>query len=73
MHLKDKDRIMVVDDSESTCTLLEHICHEEGYEVYSFGTGEACLKSLEDVLPDLILLDISLPGASGLEICRKIK
>ena len=64
---------MVVDDSESTCTLLEHICREEGYEVYSFRTGEACLKSLEDALPDLILLDISLPGASGLEICRKIK
>lgn len=65
--------ILVVDDEESICQSLQGILSDEGYEVRTVGSGEETLKAIEEDLPDLVLLDIWLPGMDGLEALKIIK
>lgn len=68
-----KKRIMVVDDEESLRELVTAIMEQEGYEVIRAADGNECLKKLKTVRPDLILLDMMMPGMSGREVCEKIR
>jgi len=65
--------ILVVDDEESICLSLKGILTDEGYEVLTAGSGEECLQIIEDELPDLILLDIWLPGMDGVDVLKFVK
>ena len=66
-------RILLADDSPHAQRMGEFILREEGYEVVSVTDGETALVRLDDVDPDLILADVSLPGRSGYEICEYVK
>lgn len=68
-----KTSILVVDDEADIRDLLTYNLEQEGYAVRSFSNGEDAIKSVESQIPDLILLDLMLPGTSGLEICRRLK
>lgn len=68
-----KKRICVVDDEEDLIELLRHHLTREGYEVTTAMDGEEALELIENTLPDLVLLDLMLPGMDGLTICRKLK
>ena len=68
-----KKSIMVVDDEDSLLKLLSAILDAEGYEVLTASNGEACLEKLKSVKPDLILLDMMMPGMSGREVCEHIR
>ena len=65
--------ILVVDDEESICQSLKGILVDEGYEALTAGSGEEALKIIDEELPDLVLLDIWLPGIDGIETLKKIK
>lgn len=65
--------IYIIDDEKDILNLLKFILTEEGYNVQCFSSGEDALRSIEINKPDLILLDLMLPGISGFEICKKIK
>jgi DNA-binding NtrC family response regulator len=65
--------IYIVDDEETIARLLEHwVTKKWGYQSHVFPSGEACLESL-NVLPDLVLLDIMLPGIGGVDTLKEIK
>ena len=66
-------RILLADDSPHAQRMGEFILREEGYEVVSVTDGETALVRLDDVDPDLILADVSLPGRNGYEICEYVK
>jgi CheY-like chemotaxis protein len=66
-------RILLADDSPHAQRMGERILREEGFEVVSLTDGEAALKRLADVDPDLILADVFLPGKSGFDLCRHVK
>jgi two-component system phosphate regulon response regulator PhoB len=68
-----KETILVVEDEEDIRELLKYNLEKEGYQVFGAATGEAALKNVRDRLPDLILLDLMLPGIDGLEVCRRLK
>jgi len=68
-----KERILVVEDEEDIRDLVEYNLLKQGYAVEGVGSGEAALAAARRELPDLILLDIMLPGMDGLEVCRRIK
>lgn len=73
MNLEKKHKILVVDDAKDTQMLLEFDLSAAGYQVISCDSGEDALVSLETLPVDLILLDMYMPGLSGLETLVKIK
>ena len=68
-----KGTILVVDDASVTLLLLTRILEAEGFQVHSTASGELALASVEAMLPELILLDINMPGMDGFEVCRRLK
>ncbi len=71
--MTDKDKILVVDDTPPSLRLLTVLLKEEGYEVRSAISGELALDAAASEPPDLILLDIRMPGMDGFEVCRQLK
>src|SRR5690606_34700766 len=66
-------RILVVDDVEANVRLLEAKLTLEYYDVLTCGDGTSCLRIAQDEQPDLILLDVMMPGMDGFETCRRLK
>ncbi len=67
------DKILVVDDEFIIRDLIRTILEEEGFSVITASEGEEALTKADNELPDLILLDLMMPGKSGLEVCRILK
>jgi signal transduction histidine kinase/DNA-binding response OmpR family regulator len=65
--------ILVVDDSTANLQLLVGILKDQGYIVHPASDGRLALRFLQTNLPDLILLDIKMPGMDGFEVCRQLK
>lgn len=68
-----KEHILVVDDEEDILELVRYNLSKEGYRVTVVTSGEEALKSARSGQPDVILLDLMLPGVDGLEVCRLLK
>lgn len=68
-----KNLILIVDDVEQNVAVLSQVLRNTGYQVMAAFSGEQALKMLEKRLPDLILLDVMMPGIDGFETCRQIK
>jgi len=68
-----KIKILVVDDEHLIRWSLEQNLKKQGYDVLTAGSGEDALRIVREDQPDLILLDIQLPGISGLEVLEKVK
>lgn len=68
-----KERILVVDDEEDILKLVEYNLSKEGYRVTCVETGEQALTEARQSIPDLIVLDLMLPGVDGLDVCRRLK
>jgi adenylate cyclase len=71
--MAEPDLILVVDDVVQNVRLLEAILSPRGYEVCSAQSGEEALEAVAQRPPDLILLDIVMPGMDGYEVCRRIR
>lgn len=68
-----KKKILVVDDEEDILELLKYNLEKQGYEVLQAMTGEETLELSQRKTPDLIILDLMLPGLDGLEVCKILK
>ncbi|MGD2093541.1 MAG: response regulator [Phycisphaerales bacterium] len=68
-----KANILIVDDEEDIQELVKLNLEREGYGIITCGTGEQALKTATSKLPNLIILDLMLPGIDGLEVCKKLK
>jgi two-component system, OmpR family, response regulator VicR len=66
-------KILVVDDEKPIADILQFNLKKEGYDVYSAYDGNEALVMVEEVQPDLILLDIMLPLKDGMEVCREVR
>lgn len=69
----EKPRIMIVDDTPVNLELLHKLLSAHGYQTAAFTSGELAWQALETSAPDLILLDINMPGMNGYELCGRIK
>ncbi|MGJ3251490.1 MAG: hybrid sensor histidine kinase/response regulator [Elainellaceae cyanobacterium] len=67
------DRILAVDDSPDSLFLIENILAEEGYEVVCAENGQLALSEIARFPPDLVLLDVMMPGIDGYEVTRRIR
>ena len=68
-----KCRILVVEDEQAISEVLEYNLAREGYDVELEFRGDTALDTIRSRPPDLILLDLMLPGLDGLDVCRMIK
>jgi putative two-component system response regulator len=68
-----KNEILVVDDNTPVRIMVEEILLSEGYVVRSADNGKTALESVADSQPQLILLDIDMPGMDGYEVCRRLQ
>lgn len=68
-----KPVILVVDDEKDLLDIVSHHLKKEHYQVETALEGEAALQKARKLVPDLILLDLMLPGMDGLEVCRQLK
>jgi two-component system phosphate regulon response regulator PhoB len=68
-----KATILVVDDEEDILELVSYNLQKEGYQVLAAETGEEALHTAREDLPELIVLDLMLPGLDGLEVCKILK
>ncbi len=67
------DRILVVDDAPDNILLIETILEEEGYEISSADNGFSALSQIDKSPPDLLLLDVMMPGIDGYEVTKRIR
>ncbi|WP_409483563.1 MtrAB system response regulator MtrA [Arsenicicoccus dermatophilus] len=68
-----KHRILVVDDDLALAEMLGIVLTSEGFDVTHVATGTAALPAFREVKPDLVLLDVMLPGMDGIEVCRRLR
>jgi two-component system alkaline phosphatase synthesis response regulator PhoP len=66
-------QILIVDDEPHLRSGLRRILEKEGYKVTTASDGEAALKLGRQITPDVVLLDIMMPGMDGREVCRRIR
>src|SRR5947208_4238029 len=70
---KSGARILVVDDEIEILRALQRSLTAHGFDVFTASTGEEALESIAHYRPDLMLLDLGLPGMSGLEVCKRVR
>jgi putative two-component system response regulator len=68
-----RSRVLVADDTESVRALFRKLLIADGHEVVSANDGAAALDAVHEHLPDVILLDVTMPRMNGLEVCRRLK
>nr|HQI04566.1 response regulator transcription factor [bacterium] len=68
-----RERILLVDDEEDILNLVKYNLERDGYKVETVTTGEAAVRAARENVPDLILLDLMLPGMDGFDVCRILK
>ncbi len=71
--MAEKQKILIVDDDENIAELISLYLMKECYDTLTVYDGEAALKSFASYAPDLVLLDLMLPGIDGYQVCREIR
>ena len=66
-------RILIIDDDKQICAILSDLVKKEGFEALTAYEGEKALKNIRSEAPDLVLVDLMLPGIDGMEVLRQIK
>ena len=66
-------RILIADDEPNIVIPLEYLMKREGYEVLLAADGEQALEAIRRERPDLVLLDVMMPGKSGFEVCQTVR
>jgi len=68
-----KGRVLVVDDDNALAEMLGIVLRSEGFEPFFCGDGALALKAFRETKPDVVLLDLMLPGVDGIDVCRAIR
>jgi two-component system response regulator MtrA len=68
-----KGRVLIVDDDLALAEMLGIVLRNEGLEVSHVADGSSAMAAFRDARPDLVLLDVMLPGLDGMEVCRRIR
>ena len=71
--MKIPNYVLVVDDEPTICSLMNVFLTQRGYQVQTANTGEDALVLFQENFPDIVLLDISMPGMRGIDVLRQMK
>ena len=70
--IEERPKVLVVDDEPFNLEIMQEIL-EEDYEVSYAKSGAECMDMVASVMPDVVLLDVNMPGMSGYEVCQQLK
>jgi DNA-binding response OmpR family regulator len=73
IHKMSSEKILVVEDSPTELAITSSTLAGRGYRIATAADGEEALRKVQEERPDLILLDVVLPGKNGFQICRELK
>lgn len=65
--------VLIVDDESYIVKSLSFVMKNAGFEAYSAGDGEEALQKLDEMVPDLVILDVMMPKLDGFEVCKAIR
>ena len=71
--MEPRRRVLIVDDEPNIVVSLEFLLRQQGYEVIVARDGEEALAAAAERRPDLVVLDVMLPGIDGFEVCRRLR
>jgi len=71
--IAESKKILVVDDDQDIREIIMYILESEGYQVSGLDNGSGVLKTVSQIRPDILLLDVQLGDADGRDICRELK
>ena len=71
--MASKKKILIVDDDANIAELISLYLAKECFDTQTAGDGESALKAVRSYQPDLILLDLMLPGIDGYQVCREVR
>jgi two-component system response regulator (stage 0 sporulation protein F) len=71
--MKKLEKILVVDDEVFICELLDEFLSMQGYDVNTANCGEDAISMFKNIHPEVVLLDIRMPGITGIDVLEKIK
>jgi len=71
--MKKKQKILIVDDQSGILHLISHVFQKAGYEVETAQSGSEGLQKAQQIEPDLVILDVSMPDMNGFEVCRRLR
>ncbi|MCG3166537.1 MAG: Alkaline phosphatase synthesis transcriptional regulatory protein PhoP [Bacteroidia bacterium] len=69
----EKQKILIVDDEPDILEFMQYNLEKEGFEVFMASSGKQAIKIAKDEQPDLIILDVMMPGMDGIETCRELR
>jgi DNA-binding response OmpR family regulator len=68
-----KKKIMIIEDDADVLAVLGDLLRTYGYEAHLFSAGENALAVIEEILPDVVIMDLMMPEMNGFDICKKIR
>jgi DNA-binding response OmpR family regulator len=71
--MSNKQKVLVIDDDINICELIRLYLEKDGYEVTTVYNGKKGIETFSDFAPNIVVLDIMLPGADGWQVCREIR
>ncbi|MAS56808.1 MtrAB system response regulator MtrA [Nocardioides sp.] len=71
--LATNGRVLVVDDDAALAEMLSIVLRQEGFDSFTVSRGDLALDALRDYKPDVVLLDLMLPGRDGIDVCKEIR
>ena len=71
--IKKSEKVLVVDDEVFICELLDEFLSIQGYDVSTANCGEDAISMFKNIHPEVVLLDIRMPGITGIDVLEKIK
>jgi len=72
-NVNNNKKILVIEDDPSVLRFLEHTLQREGYQVLTATNGLSGIRMARSEMPDLLVLDIMLPGIDGFEVCHRLR
>jgi DNA-binding response OmpR family regulator len=73
MVTERRKKVLIVDDEESITAVLQRYVTNAGYDFTTASNGQEALDKIQEDVPDLVLLDLIMPGINGFETCRRIR
>ena len=68
-----KNTVLIADDDSDLVNLLDTMLSKEGFKILTANDGEAALRQVKDNKPDLVVLDVGMPGKNGLDVCKTLR